>query len=81
MVFLDISGFLLLLLRYGLHPLLFITGGITHHPVIMGQIIITTLLIEDGYQAPGRIEGPPMLGKELGFQALGNTAHNGLKIA
>ena len=77
----DISGFLLLLHRYGLHPLQPITGGITRHPVTMGQIIITTLLIANGSQATGRIDGPPMVGKGPGFQAIGNTAHNGLKIA
>ena len=66
--------------RYGSRPRLFITEGIIPHRIIMGQIIIATH-IENGSRATGRIDGPPMVGKGPGFQAIGNTAHNGLKIA
>jgi hypothetical protein len=47
----------------------------------MDQIIITMILIESGSQATGRIDGLPMVGKGSGFQAIGNTALNGQKIA
>jgi hypothetical protein len=77
----GISGFLLLLHLYGLRLLRFITEGTTHHPVTMDQIIITMILIESGSQATGRIDGLPMVGKGSGFQAIGNTALNGQKIA
>jgi hypothetical protein len=66
---------------HGSHPRVSIIKGIIPHPVTMGQIIITTPLIENGFQATGRIDGPPMVGKGPGFQAISNTAHNGLKIA
>lgn len=77
----GISGFLLPLHLYGLRLLRFITEGTTHHPVTMDQIIITMILIESGSQATGRIDGLPMVGKGSGFQAIGNTAPNGQKIA
>jgi len=47
----------------------------------MDQIIITMILIGPGSQATGKIGGPLMVGKGSGFQAIGNTALNGQKIA
>jgi hypothetical protein len=47
----------------------------------MDKIIITMTLIEFGSLATGRIGGLPMVGKGPGFQAIGNTALDGQKIA
>ena len=55
--------------------------GYYPRPVTMDQIIITMILIESGSLATGRIGGLPMVGKGSGFQAIGNTALNGQKIA
>jgi hypothetical protein len=49
--------------------------------ITMILIEITMILIESGSQATGRIDGLPMVGKGSGFQAIGNTAPNGQKIA
>ena len=50
------------------------------HPVTMDQITIITVLIEPGSRATGSKVGPPMVGKESGFQGIGSTALNGQKI-
>jgi hypothetical protein len=74
---LAISEFLLLHHLSGWRPLLFITEGITHHPVTMDQVTITIILIEFGSLATGNRDGHPMVGKGSGFQAIGNTALKG----
>ena len=76
-VAMAISGLLLLLHLYGWRPLRFITEGIIPHPVTMGQITLTVILIEPGSLATGKIGGLPMVGKGPGFQVIGNTALKG----
>jgi len=75
-----ITGSFLLRHRFGQPPLLFITGGIIRPRVI--TLPITMSLIEFGSRVTGKIGGPPMDGKDSGFQAIGNIddKRKGLKL-
>lgn len=66
---------------YCYRPLLSFIAGTILHPVTMDPVIITTIHIEPGSLAAGNKDGPPMVGKESGFQAIGNMAPEGTESA
>lgn len=75
-----ISGFSLHPL-YCYRPLLSFSVGTILHPVTMDQVIITMIHTERGSRVTGSRGGLPMVGKESGFQAIGNMAPEGRELA